>query len=330
MPTARAAAAEPETLPVTFALRDVAGQLIRDPETFFTFRRLADNRQIGDQIELPLAGRLVSFDVPVTQGVAVCDVDPKRFRFTVSPVFFASSGPPVRKDLQLIREPAEWTPRFTRWDDLPGTFASLKRALEHSPDVTLFKGTDPLADLLVGDAYDGLTGEAVTLAKTALLNTYFRLMQSAEPASGRPWFSFVRRILAIGRERFLALVDADMEDAVRRIDTHIGQFRADYERTPAANHRGNVPPDLQSRISSMVSIKSSHHRGNFQLTLTHLASPDEVLLDADVDESGDLLSHFLDLFKHKRTGGTHPHDIHELLTLQEGKTPGFDLGYRLV
>ena len=57
--------------------------------------------------------------------------------------------------------------------------------------------------------------------------------------------------------------------------------------------------------------------------------PDQVLLDADIDESGDLLGHVLDLFKHKVTGGTHPHDIHELLVLQEGTGEGFDLGYRL-
>jgi hypothetical protein len=63
--------------------------------------------------------------------------------------------------------------------------------------------------------------------------------------------------------------------------------------------------------------------------LTHLSHPDQVLLDTDIDENGELLAHFLDLFKHKINGGTHPNDIHELLVLQEGKTAGFDLGYRL-
>jgi len=121
-----------------------------------------------------------------------------------------------------------------------------------------------------------------------------------------------------------------MEARVRDISEHIEQFRSDYERTPAENHRGNVPPALQSRITSMVSIKSTHRKGNFQLTITHLSGPDEVLLDADIDESGDLLGHTLDVFKHKITGGTHPLDIHELLVLQEGQADGFDLGYRLV
>ncbi len=138
------------------------------------------------------------------------------------------------------------------------------------------------------------------------------------------------RLIAIGRERFLAFVEPEMETLVRQIHTHIDEFRADYERTPAENHRGNVPATLQSRITSMISIKSTHSKGNFQLTLTHLSSPDEVLLDTDIDENGALLAHFFDLFKHKITGGTHPHDVHELLVLQEGQTSGFDLGYRLV
>jgi hypothetical protein len=65
------------------------------------------------------------------------------------------------------------------------------------------------------------------------------------------------------------------------------------------------------------------------LTLTHLSGPEEVLLDVDIDENGKLLAHTLDLFKHKISGGTHPHDIHDLLVLQDGELPGFDLGYRL-
>ncbi|MEO7276281.1 MAG: hypothetical protein ABI211_30210, partial [Vicinamibacterales bacterium] len=215
--------------------------------------------------------------------------------------------------------------------DLPPVFGDLKRVLAVSPNVTLFNGVEPLADLLVEAAYDGLAGDQVTLAKTALLNSYFRLNGTPEPVSaGRSWFSFVSRLVAVGRERFLAFVDPAMETLVRQIHTHIDDFRGEYERTPAGNHRGNVPAALQQRITSMVSIKSSDRQGNFQLTLTHLTGPDEVLLDCDLDENGDLLRHVADLFKHKITGGTHPHDIHELLVLQFGTSPGFDLGYRLV
>ena len=326
------AAAAAETLRVTLDLRDVSDRPIRDPETFFTFRRLSDNRQIGKQLQVELTGAPASFNLPVATGeVAVCEIDPKRFRFVHSPVFFRTPGPPITKKSQLLREPHEWTARFTRWNELPATFGDLKRVLAASPNVTLFNEVEPIGDLLVEAAYDGMSGEKVSLAKTALLNSYFRLNALLEPVSGdRSWFSFLLRLVAIGRERLLAFVDPAMETLVRQIHTHIDQFRADYERTPSENHRGNVPTALQGRITSMISIKSTHRKGNFQLTLTHLSGPTEVLLDTDIDENGDLFAHVLDLFKHKITGGTHPHDIHELLVLQEGQTAGFDLGYRLV
>jgi hypothetical protein len=324
-------AAAPDTLQVTLELRDVSNRLIRDPETFFTFRRVSDRRQIGDQVALELSGSSSVFSIPVAAGeIAVCEIDPKRFRFVHSPVFFRTPGPPLTKQTQLLREPKEWAPRFTRWNDLSGKFGELKRVLAASPKIALFKGDEPLPELLVEGAYDGISGDAVTLAKTALLNAHYRLNATKEPVSqGRSWFSFVSRIIAIGRERFLAFVEPEMETLVCHIHDDIDEFRADYERTPSENHRGNVPAALQSRIARMISIKSAHSKGNFQLTLTHLSGPDEVLLDADIDENGDLLGHVGDLFKHKITGGTHPHDIHELLVLQDGQTAGFDLGYRL-
>ena len=327
----RARAAAPATLQVTLELRDVSDQLIRDPETFFTFRRVADRRQIGDQLAMELTGTPSVFALPAAAGeIVVCEIDTKRFRFAHSAVFSRSPGPPIARRCQLLREPKEWTPRFTRWTDLSAAFGDLKRVLAASPKVTLFKGVDAIADLLVEDAYDGMSGEAVALAKTALLNSYFRLNAAVEPVSNeRLWFSFVSRLHAIGRERFLAFVQPEMETLVRQIHEHIDEFRADYERTPSENHRGNVPAALQSRITNMISIKSTHSKGNFQLTLTHLSGPDEVLLDADIDENGDLLGHVADLFKHKITGGTHPHDIHELLVFEHGHAPGFDLGYRL-
>jgi hypothetical protein len=136
-----------------------------------------------------------------------------------------------------------------------------------------------------------MLGKDIVLAKTALLNTYFRLNHAIEPIAGDiTWFSFVRRILAIGRERVLAFVDPEMEVRVREIHDNIDQFRADYERTNAENHRGNVPPELRGRIASMISIKSTHDKGNFQLTLSKLTGPEEVLLDTDIDENGELHS----------------------------------------
>jgi hypothetical protein len=329
-PRTRAARA-PETVQVIFDLLDVFGRPIHDPETFFTFRRVSDNRQLGDQLVMALAGASPAFDLPVAASeTMVCDIDPRRYRFVHSPPFFRTPGEPVRRHAVLMREPKEWAPAFTRWRELPASFADLKRALEASENVTLFRGDKAIARRLTDVDYDGMSGTDVDLAKTALLNIYFRLNRGREPASTRSWFSFVTRIVAIGRERLLAFVEPELEARVREISDHIDQFRAEFERTPAENHRGNVPPEMRDRIGSMVSIKSTHAKGNFQLTLTRLTGPDEVLLDADLDESGDLLGHTLDLLRHRFSGGTHPNDIHELLAVQEGKSPAFDLGYRLV
>ena len=330
----RSRAARAETLQVTLELRDVSDRLIRDPETFFTFRRMSDRRQIGDQLALELTGSAAVFNLPVATGeIAVCELDPKRYRFAHSPVFFLTPGRPITKSTQLLREPKAWTPGFTRWSSLSPAFADLKRVLENSADVTLFKHDRIIAPRLVEAAYDDMSGDDVSLAKTALLNTYYRLNTTREPVSGeRSWFSFISRMIAIGRERFLAFVEPEMETLVRQIHAGIEEFSTDYERTPAENHRGNVPAGMQDRITSMISIKSSHTKGNFQLTLAHLSGPDEVLLDVDIDENGELLAHTADVFKHKITGGTHPHDIHELLAHEawQLQLPGFDLGYRLV
>src|SRR5688572_19092152 len=177
-------AAAPDTLQVTLELRDVSNRLISDPETFFTFRRVNDRRQIGDQVAMALTGTAAVFDLPAVTGeIVVCELDAKRFRFAHSPVFFRSPGPPIRKETQLLREPNEWAPRFIRWSDLPAGFANLKRVLAKSRNVTLFKDPQAIAGLLVEAAYDGMSGEAVTIAKTALLNTYYRLNSTSEPVS---------------------------------------------------------------------------------------------------------------------------------------------------
>lgn len=329
----KARAFAPETVRVSFDLRDVGQTPIADPETFFTFRTLTGNRQVGDQLQVALNGSAVSFAVPASQDVMVCEVDPKRYRFAFSPVFFGTPGTQVRKTIVLWREPAEWTPAFTAWSDLPRPFAPLKKVLRASRDIALFDRRHPgsvIAPLLVEQAYDTLDGRDATLAKTALLNIWFRLDSTREPIGGeRSWFSFVTRIVSIGRERMLAMVDPAMHALVCQVHEHVDRFSADYERTPAENHRPNVPATLQPRIVDMVSVKSTHRHGNFQLTLTRLREPDEVLLDADIDESGDLLGHLLDLFKHKISGGTHPHDIHEIFLHQRGTAAGLDLGYRL-
>lgn len=173
-----------ETVQLTLELTDVSGQLVRDPETRFTFRRMSDLRQIGNQVRRELKGVPLDFALPaVAAEVVLCEIDPQRYRFGHSPLFYRSPGPVIRRSARLLREPDQWTPAFTAWDDLPASFDDLKRVLRDSPDVTLFKERKPIAPLLVEAAYDRLSGEKATLAKTAMLNTYYRLSQTMEPVS---------------------------------------------------------------------------------------------------------------------------------------------------
>ena len=86
-----------ETLRVEIALADVTGKPISDPETFFTFRRLEGNRQLGDQLAVSIGGQPAVFDLPISTGeVLFCEIDSSRFRFAQSPVFFGTPGEPVR------------------------------------------------------------------------------------------------------------------------------------------------------------------------------------------------------------------------------------------
>ena len=74
-------------------------------------------------------------------------------------------------------------PQFTRWADLPAPFDDLKRVLRRRRTSRCSRREPIVGDLLVEAAYDGMSGESVALAKTALLNAYFRLNQTREPVS---------------------------------------------------------------------------------------------------------------------------------------------------
>src|SRR5688572_2321635 len=114
-------ALRPETVKVILDLLDVTMRPIHDPEIFFTFKRVSDNHQIGDQLQQAVAGASPSFDLPVAVNESVvCEIDPKRYRFVQSDVFSLAPGAPIRRHRVLMREPKEWTAKFTRWKDLPG------------------------------------------------------------------------------------------------------------------------------------------------------------------------------------------------------------------
>ena len=168
------------------------------------------------------------------------------------------------------------------------------------------------------------------VSSTSTLPAKLTELKDPRTRNKKSWFRFVRRIIKVGRERFVAVVDPLMSKHIKHIRAHI-QTYPKYKRTPAKPHHKNFPRTYEVRKSKMFSIKSTEDYGNIQLTLgpgTHPSTGESVwLLDADIDENGRLMKHFGDLIKHKFTGGTHPYDIHEYLLLTHEE---IDLGYRLV
>jgi hypothetical protein len=319
-----AAAAAPHR--ITMELRTVGRQPIKDPRAIFTVRRVKDLRQLTDQVVTPLTGDPVTLEVPLVGDIVMVEMDLDRFRFARTGGFFPGYGDVKPFKGILPREPDAWNARFTAWDNLSGDFASLQQVLKDSTAIALLK-TQRTVDAFSGHDYDRQWDEPVRLAKTALLNVFYRLRTAGPALNGDPWFSYVTSIIGFDRERFLAYVDAKMWEVVKEIHDHISSHPG-FETSNAEIHRHNVLPALRPLIDRMQSIKSSHDKGNYQLTLSQLSNG-AVVLDADIDESGTFWGHTADLVLHLFTRGTHPHDIHEILEYQDYLEEGFDLGYRL-
>lgn len=231
----------------------------------------------------------------------------------------------------LLRDHKKWTAKFNSWSSLESNprFDTLVKILKDSPNIDI-KDKGVVASF-TGNDYDNLTGEEPILAKACLLNLYARLTDIKSPiVEPAPWFSFVKSILRINKERFIAIVEKQMYDTVSFIAKNDDTF-AQYDRANAGNHFGNIPSEYRQGVSvgEMVSIKSTDKNGNIQLTLSvsHQSTGDVHILDADIDENNVLIAHLIDLIKHKFTGGTHPYEIHEYINLL---TPGVNLGYQLV
>ena len=314
-------------------LREVGGVPATDLKTRVSIFRAADNRELARQNDLQFPPNQ-TFRLPAfpQERNMFADITPSRYRQCKSDFFTLSDGETIKSAIKVFRRPDKWKAQFNLWADLPPTFQDLKDILDDSPQVKLLGGS--FFDSFTGDTYDSVTDTKAVLAKAALLNLHAVLTDIKEPTTNaRPWFSFVRRIVAIGRERFLAIVDPEMAGIIRQIKDNLGQF-TDYRNTPAQNHfddlQKNAPAGFKILKTKMFSIKNREDHGNIQLTIGPSKNPDggdTMFLDADIDEDGRLFEHIADVFKHKFTGGTHPFDIHEFIVLANSKA---DLGYQLI
>jgi hypothetical protein len=226
-------------------------------------------------------------------------------------------------------------------NELPSPrFEPLKKVVSQSIDVDLKSGP------AVGDLnakYDSLSGTPQVLAKTALLNLFAVLSDELDPIAGIPWFSYVRKIVRLDRERFLAEVDPELFENVQTIINELSsKYRAEgFFTEPPADlplHIPNIPTVYHSdaNLVQIITLKKDYEQGNLQLTVSFLRV-DGVpihLLDCDLDEHRNIVLHSFDIVNHIVTGGTNPISMHEYIVKTSAQAASdwvakIDLGYQL-
>lgn len=310
-------------------LLDMAARPAIESNVKVSFFRALENKEISKAagVSFPPTHRFALPAFPQEKQL-FCEVTPPRFLQRKSAPFTLTDGETISRNLTLFRRSDKWKAKFDAWDNLPNLHFPLKKVLEESSAVKV-KGGSQLGKFTQA-TYNNVNDKKTILAKAALLNLYVKMTETLDPTgAGEPWFSFVKEVLEIGQERFIAVVNPELEANVRKISDNIGEFPG-YKRTNAQNHFKNFPSVYNIVRSKMVSVKTKEENGNLQLTLARgkdSAGADIFLLDADIDENGKLMQHIADLFKHKFNGGTQPFDIHEYLIFSDPNRP---LGYTLV
>jgi hypothetical protein len=303
-----------------FALElfDVDGRLIVDPAV--VIRLAAPNGSSAAAWRVALDGerRTLRLEGAPAGDALVLRLTPSRYR-DIQIICRVQDGevlPASDEALAIPRRPSEWLPLFARWDALIAPFDPLKRVLEDSPVFRLGRTSQPA--LLAGDAYDAveIADESTTLAKLALLNLYSRVGHEVAPTTGVPWFDHVRELVLATRERFVAEIDETCLTTVHLLAAHP---QSGYVRAQHRLHIRNFQaiPGVTG-LREFASIKSNEAKGNLQFTVTRAERDGRpvCLLDADIDENGNLLLHTFDLVRHVFTGGTHPLDVHEALRVR--------------
>jgi hypothetical protein len=312
-------------------LMDVEGDFLEENSTEVAFFRAVDNRQLGDTKRIDFSEGPVDFSLQaVPAGPYLCRITPMRYRLLNSGFFSVNAGQVVSEQQTVPRDPGRWRSQFVPWAALDGTFEPLRARLSESPDLTLFEGGSKLGTL-AGDTYDSVTAGPAAIAKTSMLNLYYKLATVREPVSEKSFLSFVRQMVAIGRERILAIAEPELADVVRNVRDKIDDFKEWHVAEDAEGHRGNVPSQFRSEVTEMLSIKQSIREASMQVTVALIPGSDFVVLDADIDEHGELLHHGFDWVSHWFTGGTHPYDIHEFLVQESREAQkAINLGYTLI
>lgn len=332
----------PNQVTFTIDVTSAEGIAAVDSSATISLRRLSGDEAFTVVVRPFNGAGLITFDPSSANATLSSVVSFDHFQDAEPQAFFANPGQTITKSFIVLRDPGAWQPQFTPLVSLTGpTFKALTDVIKVSDSVDMKDGT-----VLGGleTAFDQLRGVNQEYAKMALLNLYSMLSSERnpiQPYTGQPWFSFVRKIVRIDRERFVAEVDQAVFDSVQHIlsrQDYFGGVGFFPELSPGL-HVGNFPPRYGiSGAGDIITVKKQCEEGNLQLTVAVSDVPGQTktyLLDCDMDEHANLILHTFDVFLvHPFTGGTNPIDMHEVITLADSarrmnNVSALDLGYLL-
>jgi hypothetical protein len=334
----------PDSITITIVATAMEGVDAVDPQVTVDIIEVTPlQRTISRQIIQNFNGK-ATISVSGPEGFPTWQVNVSFSKYDgVSGFFFQPQGESSPTySMQVTRLPGAWKPQFTSLQALAvARFQTFRNIVAVSANVDLKNGP------AVGDLnakYDTLVDPSQIQAKMALLNLFAVLTDEQDPIGKVPWFSYVRRIVRIDQERFIAEVDPALFENVQTILNGLnGSFKGQgYFTEPDSDlllHVGNIPPQYggSQNIQRMITLKKDYEQGNLQLTMAFitLAGKAVHLLDCDMDENRNIILHSLDLVKHLFNGGTSPISMHEYIVKDSAQNSAngvatVDLGYQLV
>lgn len=309
-------------------------QNLKNITTKFRFRK--NGNALPKSFQGDFSKGLEVLPVPnVSDGAVDCLVTADRYEQR-STGFLPFRRQKIERDVWLPRDfRAGWNVQFAKWARLGPGFKPLKELLHRSPDLKLRdKETREFRPLgkFVASTYDNLMADDQVMrdAKCGMLNTVAKMLAVRMPCrTGKSWFDGIETALFIQRDRIVGIASPGLHNWVKNLHENAPWgFHPNYKRAGAGLHRKNIPEEY--KIDRLYSVKTTDRIGVLQLTIAEVKDQQgksRAILDADIDENGNLLKHFGDWIGHQFNGGTHPYHVYDLLhrTLEEPL-----IGYKLV
>jgi hypothetical protein len=337
---------------ITLTATTMDGLAAVDPQVFIKIDETRPfQRTLGTETVTDFTGKvLLEVDAPEA-GQVEWMVTPTFSRYLAQggQMFLPNVEPMKAFPLKLTRNPLNWNAKFEDYAILSSPrFDALKAVVSVSTDVD-FKAAGVPAIGNLEQNYDRIDGGPQRLAKAALLNLYAVLTEELDPIGNVPWFSYVKKIVRIDQERFVAEVDGTMFANVTAILQGLGgaYAGANYSTEPSGDaplHYGNIPRSYDcpnSLAEPLITVKKKYEQGNVQLTLTSYKNG-IFLLDCDMDEHLEIVAHTADIAAHiaaqaedPTDTGTQPFLMHEYIVRESAQAAAdgistVELGYWLV